>query len=104
MIQRRIDLENEEGINVGTLILYQRGPGMKIKARIEYKSGISVEDKELIDREDYPGWVEGMNLVNIEKVKYKIENYYTDEEPEGYGCGLDDDDEDEDCCECCCGG
>ena len=45
-----------------------------------------------------------MNLVGIEKVKYKIENYYADGELEGYGFGLDDDDEDEDCCECCCGG
>ena len=41
MIQRKIDLENEEGVNIGTLILYQRGPGMKIKARVEYKEGIS---------------------------------------------------------------
>lgn len=103
MIQRKIDLENEEGVNIGTLILYQRGPGMKIKARVEYKEGISAENKELIDREDYPRWVEEMNLVNIEKVKYKIENYCSDGEPEGYGFGLDDDDDD-DCCECCCGG
>ena len=46
MIQRKIDLENEEGVNIGTLILYQRGPAMKIKGRIEYKSGSGVEDKE----------------------------------------------------------